>query len=175
MDDLNTRNVRVTREDISKIFKTMGVNKMPKNIEYYQKAFTHKSYVKDTTYSCFDNLIKLKNNIVDFQDESNERLEFYGDSVICSVSVEYLFLRYPNFNEGMLTKLKTNIVSRDYLAKFARFHKLQKFLLMSNNLENIHGRNTDKLLEDCFEALIAAIVMDLGYLIAKQLMWLNLN
>ena len=168
MDDLNTRNIFITKENIQNILKNANITTEINDIQKYQKSFTHKSYVKDTNYSFLNDLIKLKNNVVDFQDESNERYEFYGDSVICSVTVEYLFLRYPNFDEGMLTKLKTNIVSRDYLAKFARFHKFQKYILMSNHLENIHGRNTDKFLEDCFEAWIAAIAMDLGYLTAKQ-------
>lgn len=168
MDDLNIRNFLIKKEDVQNIFKNIDLNVCINDIKKYQHAFTHKSYVKDMSHIFFNNLITLKKNIVDFQEESNERLEFYGDSVICSVTVEYLFVRYPNFDEGMLTKLKTRIVSREFLAKFARFHKFQKFLLISNHLENIHGRNTDKLLEDCFESWIAAIVLDLGYVIAKQ-------
>ena len=168
MDALNQRNQYITKEDVQKILKNVNITTEINDIKKYQKAFTHKSYVKDTTYSFLDDLLKLKNGIVDFQDECNERIEFYGDSVICSTTVEYLFLRYPMFDEGILTKFKTIIVSRDYLARFARFHGFQKYLLISNHMENIHGRDSDRILEDCFEAFIAAITMDLGYLTAKQ-------
>jgi len=168
MDNLNTRNITITQKDVNDMLKNVDINKEVNDISKYQHAFTHKSYVKDTNYSFLDDLIKLNKNVVDFQDKCNETLEFYGDSIVCSVTVEYLFLRYPTFDEGMLTKLKTNIVSRDYLAKFARYHGFEKFLLLSNHMENIHGRDGDRLLEDCFESFVGALSLDLGYLTAKQ-------
>ena len=168
MDNLNTRNIKITKEDVNKILKSVEINKEINEITKYQQAFTHKSYAKETNYSALDSLIQLKDNVVDFQENCNETLEFYGDSIICSVTVEYLFLRYPEFDEGMLTKLKTNIVSRDFLAKFARFYKFENFLLLSNHMENIHGRDIDRLLEDCYEAFVGALSLDLGYLSAKQ-------
>ena len=162
------RNVLVTEKDIEKMFKNVDINKSVNDIKQYHKAFTHTSYQKDETFGFLGNLIQLKEGVVDFQDSNNETLEFYGDSIVCSTTVEYLFLRYPEFDEGILTKLKTNIVSRDYLAKFARYHGFEKFILMSNHMENIHGRNGDRLLEDCFESFIGAVALDLGYLTAKQ-------
>jgi len=168
MDNLNIRNTLISEKDIAKMLKNVDICKEINDIKKYHKAFTHKSYVKDTTFAFLENLIELKKDVVDFQDSCNETLEFYGDSIVCSTTVEYLFLRYPEFDEGMLTKLKTNIVSRDYLAKFARFHGFQKYILMSNHMENIHGRDTDKILEDCFESFIGALALDLGYLTAKQ-------
>lgn len=168
MDNLNIRNVAITKKDIKQIFKNVDINKEVNDIKKYQKAFTHKSYVKDPEYAFLENLIELKTDIVNLQDSCNETLEFYGDSIVCSVTVEYLFLRYPEFDEGMLTKLKTNIVSRDYLAKFARFHRFGKYILMSNHMENIYGRKGDRLLEDCFESFVGALSLDLGYLVAKD-------
>jgi ribonuclease-3 len=168
MDNLNNRNILITKQNVEDILKNVDINIQINNIKKYQHAFTHKSYVKDTNYSFLNDLIKLNDGIVDFQEKSNETLEFYGDSIVCSVSVEYLFLRYPEFDEGMLTKLKTNIVSREYLAKFARFHNLEKYLLISNHMENVVGRKADKILEDVFESFIGSLSLDLGYLVAKQ-------
>ena len=162
------RNVLVTEKDIEKMFKNVDITKSVNDIKQYHKAFTHTSYQKDETFGFLGNLIQLKEGVVDFQDSNNETLEFYGDSIVCSTTVEYLFLRYPEFDEGILTKLKTNIVSRDYLAKFARFHGFEKFILLSNHMENIHGRESDRLMEDCFESFIGAVALDLGYLTAKQ-------
>ena len=170
MEHLNKRNIKVTKKDINNILKSININKEINNINIYQKAFTHKSYMKDNTYSLFHDLIELNDDVVDFQEECNERLEFYGDSIICFVTVRYLFERYPDFDEGMLTKLKTIIVSRDYLAKFAKSYKFDNFLLLSNHMENIHGRKIDRLLEDCFEAFIGAISKDLGMNVAEEFM-----
>ena len=168
MDELNKRNIHITKQDVQDILKNVNITTEINDIRKYQKAFTHKSYVKDTNYNFLQDVIQLKDGMVDFQDECNERFEFFGDSVICSTSVEYLFLRYPEYDEGIMTKLKTIIVSREYLARFARFHGFKKFLLLSNHMEHIHGRDSDRLLEDCFEAFIAAITLDIGYLTAKQ-------
>ena len=171
MDNLNIRNIKITEKDVNNMFKNVGINKVVNDISKYQHAFTHKSYVKDTANDFLNDLISLKDGVVEFQDECNERLEFYGDSFVGSTTVKYLFHRYPEFNEGMLTKLKTQIVSRYYLAKFARFHGFEKFLLLSNHMENIHGRDGDRLLEDCFEAFIGAIELDLGEITGKEIYW----
>jgi ribonuclease-3 len=168
MDDLNTKNYLIEKEDVETILRKVNIVKNVKDISLYQKAFTHQSYVKDINYAFFKGLIKLKEGVVDFQDRSNERFEFCGDSIICHVICEYLFLRYPEFEEGMLTKLKTNLVSKDYLSRFASYHNFQKYLLISNHMENIHGRNTDRLLEDAYESFICALNKDLGYLTTKK-------
>jgi dsRNA-specific ribonuclease len=168
MENLNKRNIKITKEDINDILKSINIDKEINNINIYQQAFTHKSYVKDNNYAIFNDFIQLKPNIVDFQEKCNERLEFYGDSIICFVSVKYLFDRYPEFDEGILTKLKTNIVSRDYLSKFAKYYNFDKYLLLSNHMENIHGRQIDRLLEDCFEAFVGALSKDLGFYITQD-------
>jgi len=67
-----------------------------------------------------------------------------------------------------LTKLKTRLVDRKSLANFAKYLDLSRLILISNHMENIHGRNTDKILEDVFESLICSITKDLGYEVSKQ-------
>ena len=168
MDDLNTRNTHITTSDVQQMLKICGINKTPKDIKLYQKSFTHKSYVKEKIYDSFSSFVSLNDDVVDFQNESNERFEFAGDSVICHTVCEYLFLRYRDYDEGFLTKLKTIIVSRDYLAKFALFYGFDKYVLISNHIENINGRKTLKIMEDCFESFICAMNMDLGYEITKK-------
>mgnify|MGYP000645645114 CR=1 FL=1 len=58
--------------------------------------------------SSFENLHKIYKDMVPYQKESNERYEFFGDSIISHIVCEYLFNRYPTKDEGFLTKLKTN-------------------------------------------------------------------
>ena len=175
MEDLNNRNIACNFTDIEKILKTANINNCPSDIKLYQKAFTHKSYTKDETYKMLAKFVKVNDGVVDFQDESYERLEFYGDSIICSVSVEYLFKRFPTFEEGIMTKLKTKIVSREYLSKFAQFFNFEKYLLLSNHMENLFGRENDRILEDSYEAFVGAISLDISYDIAKKFILFSLD
>lgn len=168
MDDLNHRNVAITLKDVKEILKKVDIIASPKNINLYMKSFTHKSYVKEQVYDSFSSFLTLEDDIVDFQNESNERFEFAGDSVICHVVCNYLFERYNDYNEGFLTKLKTVIVSRDYLSKFALYHGFDKFILISNHIENINGRKTAKIMEDCFESFICALNKDMGFETTKK-------
>lgn len=169
MENLNVNNTLITEEDIIDILKKVNINiDKINNISLYIRAFTHKSYVKNQKYSKLDSLLELNEGIVDFQSESYERFEFFGDSVICHTTCEYLFERFDDQDEGFLTKLKTKLVSRDTLCKYSRFLGLSKFILISNHMEKISGRNTDKILEDIFEAFICALYKDQGFLIAKQ-------
>ena len=163
MNQLNNRNKLSTCKDIEKILSRGGIeNVTVKKIELYRRAFCHKSYIKvdsDISY----NEILLDDEIVDLQKESNERYEFLGDTVIGHTICEYLYNRYYDKDEGFLTRLKTKLVDRKRLAKFARYLGLQEYILMSNHMENIHGRNTDRILEDIFESFICALNLEFGF------------
>jgi ribonuclease-3 len=86
-----------------------------------------------------------------------------GDSVLGLIIANYLFHRYPENDEGFLTRIKTKLVNGVQLSKLARQINLGKYILMSNHVQNIKGRNSQKLLEDAFEAFLAAIFKDLGF------------
>ena len=79
------------------------------DIEIYRQALTHKSYIKKDFYSKnYNELEKAKlelGDVLELRDDSNERLEFLGDTVIKSVIAEYLFERYPLQDEGFMTRL----------------------------------------------------------------------
>jgi ribonuclease-3 len=96
------------------------------------------------------------------QEESNERLEFFGDSILGLVISDYLFERYPNENEGYLTKMRTKLVNGKMLAFLAKNVGLDKYIIISKQIEDNDGRSNSNILEDVFEALIAAIYLDQG-------------
>lgn len=155
---LNPRNKLITVNNIQEILAKGEIYDEISDIAVYQKSFTHKSYIKNSGNA----FIPLINNIsdsqiVNYQDESNEIQEFHGDAVIGCVVCRYLCRRYPNKDEGFLTKLKTRLVDRKSLANFARYLDLSEWILISNHMENIHGRRTDKILEDVFESFIGAM------------------
>ena len=153
-DDLATHDFskpHVTREQI----QTMLQMKV-KNISYYQRALVHKSIHKAVKRY-------TGNNLQEYLIQHNERMEFLGDSVLSLIVANYLFHKYPDRDEGFLTRIKTKLVNGVQLAKLAKSIDLGKYILMSNHVAGIKGRDSQKILEDAFEALLAAIFTDLGF------------
>lgn len=99
---------------------------------------------------------------------SNERLEFLGDSVLSIVVSEFLFHKYPNMPEGELTKLRASMVCEKALHVFAQEIHLGEFLLLGKGEEHTGGRERSSILADAFEAVIAAIFLDGGMDAAKR-------
>src|SRR5947209_18041204 len=87
---------------------------------------------------------------------SNERLEFLGDSVLGVVVCEQLFERFPNYQEGDLTKIKSAVVSRRTCARISRQLNLGDFLFMGKGMSG-HAVVPASLLADVFEFLVAAV------------------
>jgi ribonuclease-3 len=91
-----------------------------------------------------------------------ERLEFLGDSVLGLVTAEELYRRFPDAEEGEMSKMKSKLVSEKHLAKVAREIQLGECLLISDEEARGGGRNKDSILADAVEALICAIYIDSG-------------
>ncbi len=98
---------------------------------------------------------------------SNERLEFLGDAILGAVICELLFERYPNYQEGDLTKLKSAVVSRQSCAKISEALGLQEFLIVGKGVA-ASPTIPPSLLADVFESLIAAIYLDGGNAAARR-------
>lgn len=94
---------------------------------------------------------------------SNERLEFLGDAVLDLVIAEHLYKLYPDFNEGALTKLRSQLVNARILAFHARRFDLGKLLIVSESAELNGVRESETALADAFEAVIGAVYLDSGY------------
>tara|TARA_B100000131_G_scaffold95301_1_gene92286 strand:+ start:6108 stop:6947 length:840 start_codon:yes stop_codon:yes gene_type:complete len=123
-----------------------------KDLSLYQKAFTHKSALKE-----HENLT-----------QSFETLEFMGDSVLGFVITKWLFDKFEDKQEGFLTKARTKLVRSETLASIALKLGLNKLVLMDEKGMRNEWNNNPKILEDVFEALVGAIYMDCGLLHAKQ-------
>ena len=100
--------------------------------------------------------------------ESNERLEFLGDSVLGLVTSESLYRQYPNEHEGHLTKIKSLLVSKAILSRRALAMGLGRFVLMSHSEVESGGRQRLSILADAFEAVLGAIYLDQGFETARQ-------
>ena len=154
-DDLATHDFskpHISREQIQDL-----IGMRIKNVTYYQRSLVHKSIYKAVKrYSAPE-------PIQEYLLQHNERLEFLGDSVLGLIVANYLYHKYPDQDEGFMTRVKTKLVNGAQLAKLAKQINLGEYILMSNHVQNIKGRNSQKILEDAFEALLAAIFKDLGF------------
>lgn len=98
----------------------------------------------------------------------NERMEFLGDAVLSIVSAELLYNRFPDMPEGQLSKLRSSLVCTQSLSEFAKSIDLGHYLRLGKGEINTCGWERPSILEDAFEALIAAIYLDGGMEAAKK-------
>jgi ribonuclease-3 len=100
--------------------------------------------------------------------QHNQRLEFLGDSVLSLVLARALFEKFPDADEGALTKSRAKLVNASSLAEHARKLDLGAHLVLSRGEENSGGRNRASALTDVFEALLGAILLDGGFEAARE-------
>lgn len=117
-----------------------------KDQKLFLQAFTHRSYLNET-----------KEKI-----ESNERLEFLGDSIISFVVSNHLFKKYTASDEGILTNLRSLLVNTKSLADIAKALNFGTYLRLSKGEEESKGRQNQSLLADSFEAFTGALFLDQG-------------
>lgn len=118
------------------------------NKETLLRALTHRSFSHESP----EKMIK-----------DNETLEFLGDSILGFIISDLLFNNYSNrYTEGLMSKVKSYIISTEILSMKAREIDLGHYLLLGRGEEKTGGRNKRSLLANTFEALIAAIYLDGG-------------
>jgi len=128
------------------------LNFSPKKINFYKKAFTHRS-------------LKLKD---DNGDPINyERLEFLGDAMLGSIIASYLYKKVPKGDEGYLTQMRSKIVSREHLNELGKDLDLIKYVKSNFDKENVG----DNIYGNIFESLIGAIYLDRGYNYCKKFIY----
>ncbi len=113
--------------------------------ELLYRAMTHSSYANENR---------------DKNLPSNERLEFFGDSVLSLVVSEYLFTGNEEKQEGELTRIRSSLVCEGALADYAEKIGLGEFLLLGRGEEKSNGRHRKSIISDAYEALIAAVYID---------------
>jgi ribonuclease III len=99
----------------------------------------------------------------------NQRMEFLGDAVLQLIVTEALFKKFPDFTEGKLTKLRSRVVSRAALARFAMAIHLGDYVLLGKGEEATGGRRRLSTLADAFESLLGAVYLDAGLMPVRDL------
>lgn len=125
-----------------------------KNKNLLHHAFYHRSYLNEARHIT----------------ESNERLEFLGDAILSFLTSEYLYSKYPEFPEGILTNIRSGLVKTKSLADVSITLQLGELLFLSRGEEESGGRTNPSLLADCFEAYLGAIYLDQGIDAARKLL-----
>ena len=128
-----------------------------KNKELLKKALRHKSYANERNL------------------ESNEKLEFLGDSILEFLSSKYIYENYKYLTEGEMTKVRATVVCGKSLSKIARLHNFSDFLYLGKSEQKTSGANRPAILEDSVEAIIAAIYLDGGLEQAEKFIVENLK
>lgn len=119
------------------------------NLSWYQAALTHPSFRNENA---------IGKDLEDF-----DRLEFLGDSILNEIVCQKLFTLFPEADEGLLSKLRSILVSQRVLSRIAKTIKLGKILHVGKSLRhNLKGPPETKILTDTLEALFAAIFFDQG-------------
>ena len=127
----------------------LGVSIEPSLLEL---AFTHRSFAYETAGK-----------------DTNERLEFLGDSVLGLIVTEELYKRYPDFDESRLSPLRSGVVNMRALADIARELDLGKHIRLGKGEEVTGGRDKNSLLADALEAVIGAIYLQFGFEICTNI------
>ncbi len=138
--------------ELSRDFLNTLVGTKIKNIQLYQRAFTHKSALK--RYSGLTG--------------SYETLEFMGDSVLGFIITKHLFDLHEKEQEGFLTKARTKMVRGKTLCEISKVLGLDKLIMMDEKGERNGWNTNEHIMEDVFEALVGAIYLDLGMIHAKN-------
>jgi ribonuclease-3 len=144
------------QEKFKELEKIIGDSIRDKNI--YVEALIHRSFLEENETFTF----------------SNERLEFLGDSVLNLIIGEYLFNKFPNEEEGFLTKVRAKMVNRNALSLVAENLNLGELLIISSNVPKSITHNSKSILSDALEALIGAVYLDKGIETCKKFIQTNI-
>ena len=144
--------------------ETKKLTELEQNIKYtfkdkklLQNALTHTSYAYEHGM------------------QSNEKLEFLGDSILEFVSSEYIYNKYTNLKEGEMTKVRATVVCEKSLYKIATLHNFSDFLYLGKSELMTGGKKRPAILADSVEAVIAAMFLDGGLEPAKKFIVENLK
>jgi len=99
----------------------------------------------------------------------NERLEFLGDSILGAIVADYIYNQCPHDEEGVLSKIKANLVSRKNLYLWGKDLQLGSFMYLGHGEISTGGRERDSIISNAVEAVIGAVYLDGGYAAAEAL------
>ena len=167
----NPYNFLITKNDIHKIldkYKVLYNKSVDINISTFYEAMTHQSYVNNPEYEKNKSIYEIDKNTVPLQKKSNSRLKFLGDSIIHFIIADNLYFTYRDKNEGFLTIIRARLENRESLFHLTKESGVIKYVLVSQNIEVLHGRKNAKIYSSAFEAFVGALMIEYGFDVAKE-------
>ncbi len=152
----------MTRTDDSELEKRLGYRFQRR--ELLEEALTHSSAVSELRAG------RTEEAGDEARPGDNERLEFLGDAVLELLTREYLLEKFPEWNEGQLSKSRARMVNARSLEAAARRLAIGKHLRLGRGEEKTGGREKPALLADAFEAVVAAVYLDAGLNAAREVL-----
>ncbi len=137
--------------EFSKFEQTTGI--VFSNKKLLEQAFIHRSYINENSGSKFSH---------------NERLEFLGDAVLELVVTSYLYLKYPDRDEGELTAYRSALVNAVIIGEVAQALGMNEYLLLSKGEAKDIGKARSYILANTYEAYVGAVYLDQGYDVAEK-------
>ena len=160
----NENNKLIDKSKVLEILRQFDIEEQINDLDLYQRAFVHKSYINKEVNICNGKEVEIEpkpDNCLDLQQKSYERLEYLGDAILSATVASYLYERFPDEDEGFLTKMRTKLVCKDSLGSLADKMGFGEYLIISKHVEErCNGRTSISNLEDTFEAFLGAIYLD---------------
>lgn len=162
----NPINKRIPDAEILRILRAYGIKDKPQRWDLFRMACVHSSYVNRPENTFNDDgavvMAERPHDCLPLCDADNEQIEFVGDSLLGCVIALYLQERYPDQDEGFLTRLRTRLVNNKQLGELAQKIGFQNWLILSRHQEEIcNGRRNLRILGSMLEAWVGAMYLDI--------------
>jgi ribonuclease-3 len=160
----NPLNKRIPDAEILRILRAYGIKEKPARWDLFRMACVHSSYVNRPEFATDDTVVMAPRppECMPLCEADNEQIEFVGDSLLGCVIALYLQERYPDQDEGFLTRLRTRLVNNKQLGELAQKIGFQHWLVLSRHQEELcNGRRNLRILGSLLEAWVGAMYLDL--------------
>jgi ribonuclease-3 len=163
----NPVNKRIPDAEILRILRAYGIKEKPQRWDLFRMACVHSSYVNRPEFSLGtpeDPIVMAERpaDCMPLCEADNEQIEFVGDSLLGCVIALYLQERYPDQDEGFLTRLRTRLVNNKQLGELAQKIGFQSWLVLSRHQEEVcNGRRNLRILGSMLEAWVGAMYLDI--------------
>lgn len=163
----NPVNRRIPDATILNMLRMFGIKERPVRWELFRQAFVHSSYVDrpepPTLHGEPIAIAPRPENCMPLCSADNEQIEFVGDSLLGCVVALYLHERYPDQDEGFLTRLRTRLVNNKQLGELAQKIGFQHWIILSRHVEDLcNGRRNLRILGSLLEAWVGAMYLDIS-------------
>jgi ribonuclease-3 len=159
----NPANRIIPDAEIVTLLQNFGIKEKPRRWELFRQACVHSSYVENKEITLDQPIAPRPENCLPLSSADNEQIEFVGDSLLGCVIALYLHERYPDQDEGFMTRLRTRLVNNKQLGDLATRIGFTKWIQLSRHVEEMcNGRNNLRILGSMLEAWIGAMYLDIA-------------